>query len=468
MNKSIATIKAPEFVNLQPLEINPLMSSCEIKVLYVGSNRNGSFVTKEVATEMSKTLRGAPIVGHYRAEKEDFTDHGEQMIFDDEGIRFNCLTIPYGFVAPDAKVWFQNFEDTDTFGNVTEREYLMTTGFLWTGQFEEAQSIVDDGKPQSMELDCDSLEGKWEYDNVAGREFFIINDATFSKLCVLGEGVEPCFEGASITAPTSQVSTYSAIDEEFKSTLFNMMKDLKFALEGGQTMENETKKVEEVITEEVSLKGAEVEENTIEAEVETEVTENTEVVEETIAEVEASPVEENTEFKKEDEKEEDEKYSKADEDEESKEDEEDKYSKSEDDEDEKSEEEEEEDKYSLMSTELESLKLENAKLQEENKVLVEFKNSVESEKKDELIKDFYMLSDEDKAEVISNKSNYTLEEIEAKLSVICVRKKVNFSTEENAEAKGEQPATTFTIESTGASEPAYISALKRTRDSENK
>ncbi|MDD7756885.1 MAG: hypothetical protein PUJ51_20750 [Clostridiales bacterium] len=104
MHQSIATIDSPEFINLQPLEINPLMSSCEIKVLYLGENRNHSYITKDVATEMAKTLRGAPIVGYYKEEKDDFADHGERMIFDDEGIKFECLTRPYGFVAPDAKV----------------------------------------------------------------------------------------------------------------------------------------------------------------------------------------------------------------------------------------------------------------------------------------------------------------------------------------------------------------------------
>ncbi len=46
MHQSIATINSPEFINLQPLDINPLMSKCEIKVLYVGANRNNSFITK--------------------------------------------------------------------------------------------------------------------------------------------------------------------------------------------------------------------------------------------------------------------------------------------------------------------------------------------------------------------------------------------------------------------------------------
>ena len=45
--QSIATINGPEFINLQPLEINPGMAQCEIKVLYLGSNRNGTSISKD-------------------------------------------------------------------------------------------------------------------------------------------------------------------------------------------------------------------------------------------------------------------------------------------------------------------------------------------------------------------------------------------------------------------------------------
>jgi len=45
-HRSIATIDSPEFINLQPLDINPLMSSCEIKVFYLGKNRNRSYISK--------------------------------------------------------------------------------------------------------------------------------------------------------------------------------------------------------------------------------------------------------------------------------------------------------------------------------------------------------------------------------------------------------------------------------------
>ena len=260
MHQSVATIDSPEFINLQPLDINPLMSKCEIKVLYIGENRNHSFITKDVATEMSKTLRGAPIVGYYKEENQDFRDHGDQIIIDEKGIQFKCLTKPYGFVSPDAEVWFQKFEDTDDFGNKIVREYLMTTGFLWTGQFEEAKLAIEQGRPHSMELDKDTLDGYWSENVNTKMELFIVNDAIFSKLCILGDDVEPCFEGSSVTAPN--VSTnFSKVDDNFKQTLFSMMQDLKFALEGGnmakvdeekkdktnETVENKTDKTTEEV-----------------------------------------------------------------------------------------------------------------------------------------------------------------------------------------------------------------------------
>mgnify|MGYP007115179655 FL=1 len=59
--------------------------------------------------------------------------------------------------------------------------------------------------------------------------------------------------------------------------------------------------------------------------------------------------------------------------------------------------------------------------------LTEFKNQVERQEKQAMIDSFYMLSDEAKADVVANIDNYSLDDIEAKLSVICVRNKVSFA-----------------------------------------
>jgi len=65
----------------------------------------------------------------------------------------------------------------------------------------------------------------------------------------LGDDVEPCFEGASVTAP--DVSTKFTLDDNFKHTLYSMMQDLKNALNGGgQQMDNLEQSVTTEATEE--------------------------------------------------------------------------------------------------------------------------------------------------------------------------------------------------------------------------
>ena len=450
MHQSIATIDSPEFINLEPLDINPLMSKCEIKVFYLGENRNHSYITKDVATEMAKTLRGAPIVGYYKDSKEDFADHGEKVTFDDEGIHFECMTRPYGFVAPDAKVWFQKFDDYDDFGNSVTREYLMTTGYLWTGQYEECKSVVEgDGKPHSMELDEETLDGRWSENIKTGMDFFIINDAIISKLCVLGDDVEPCFEGSSVTAP--KVSASFNLDDGFKQTLFTMMQDLKAALEGGNKMsldENTVVTPEADVTpntEDTFTEGTDNVDNIVQ----NDATENQENIE--------TPVTEDFSKKEEDE----EKKTKC-----QKKDEEEEEDNSSD--DKKDEEDEDKKKFSALSAEHEALKAQFSELQKDYQALIAFKNEVESAKKDEMIKSFYMLSDEDKKEVVDNKDKFTLEEIESKLSVIFTKKslaEMSIKTESDAE---EKPTVTFGLDDASIdSVPAWISAVRNTKNSRN-
>lgn len=442
MHQSVATIDSPEFINLQPLDINPLMSKCEIKVLYIGENRNHSFITKDVATEMSKTLRGAPIVGYYKEENQDFRDHGDQIIIDEKGIQFKCLTKPYGFVSPDAEVWFQKFEDTDDFGNKIVREYLMTTGFLWTGQFEEAKLAIEQGRPHSMELDKDTLDGYWSENVNTKMELFIVNDAIFSKLCILGDDVEPCFEGSSVTAPN--VSTnFSKVDDNFKQTLFSMMQDLKFALEGGNMAK---------VDEEKKDKTNETVENKTDK--------TTEEVKDTETEKDNKDKDKKKNYTKEDKKEEDKKENNPAPAEDKKPEEKKEETKTPA-EDKKEEDKKDKKDYALMYSELET-KYNDLSAKYES--LVAFKQNVEKQQKEELISGFYMLSDEDKKDVVAHIDEYSLDDIEAKLSVICVRKKVNFDLDDTSKNENkteeENPVTTFNLENAGDSVPAWIKAIQ--------
>ena len=71
-----------------------------------------------------------------------------------------------------------------------------------------------------------------------------------------------------------------------------------------------------------------------------------------------------------------------------------------------------------------------------------------------------MLADEDKADVIQNKEKYTLDEIKAKLSVICFDKKINFSLEKPATREEEVPIVTYALEQTSDNLPDWVKAVK--------
>lgn len=303
------------------------------------------------------------------------------------------------------------------------------------GQFEELKKVIAQGQPQSMELQEETLEGHWATDNNLGVEFFIINDAVFSKLCILGDDIEPCFEGSAVTSP--EVSKNFAMDKEFSQTLFTMMNELKDALssKGGLDMPEEFAEQTET-TEEQSTEFVE------------------ETVEETVTEesvdytsAEEAPVDaeaENGEFEKSEEDKDDSEDSSAD------------FS--------ENKEIEEEPASEYSAEEFAALQEEIEALRAECQELRDFKLNVENEQKDALINSYYMLSEEDKREIMEHKSEFTLDEIKAKLAVIYVEKNVDFSTldgqpevEMQEKVEEEDPITTFSLDE----EPAgFVSPLQ--------
>lgn len=468
MHQSVATIYNPEFINLEPMDINPGVSRCEIKVLYTGENRNRSFISKEVAAQMAKTLRGAPIVGRFVDKEEDFSDHGEVVIIDYDGVKFKDETKPYGFVDLNAKVWFQDFDDVDeeTMA-ITTRTYMMTEGYLWTAQYEECKRILNNGNNQSMKLFDKKelglgLKGQWSKTNNCGVEFFIINDAVFENLCILGEEVEPCFEGATITAPN--ISTHFSKNDNCVNSLFSMMEELKNTLynKGGLPMENENVnvQVEEPVTE---FEAPAVEVTAEEAPATTNFSDNTE------GNSNENPIEENQETIGEFKKKNEEETSDTKSEEESDNSEEDEPTGSDKPEEkEKSEDEEKKKKYELLEQEYFALQEKYNTLESSYNELVTYKANIENEKKDALIASFFMLSDEDKKDVIEHKTEYSLDEIEAKLSVIGFRKGINFSliNEENSNvSEQEEPVNTYSLENQESNTlPAWLAAVQATKE----
>jgi hypothetical protein len=117
-------------------------------------------------------------------------------------------------------------------------------------------------------------------------------------------------------------------------------------------------------------------------------------------------------------------------------------------------------KYSELETKYNNLVEENTQLKAEMEPLVQFKNAAEKEKKQAMIDSFCMLSDEDKKDVIENIDTYSVDDIEAKLSIICVRNKVSFNLDDDN--KDENKPTVYNLQGdellNDSSTPAWVKA----------
>jgi len=409
MHSSVKTNSPIEILNITP--VNPLISKCQIKVCYVGEqpNRNGSVITKEVATEMAASLPGSPIVGYFNKDTGDFEGHNRELVVEEDNFYFKDTTRPYGFVDLTAPVWFEKFLDDGV-----EHEYLCTEGYLWTGQYPETSRVLTRGNNQSMELDESLTHGDWSIDDNGNLEFFIINEAIISKLCILGEDVEPCFEGASVS------KIQYSFDDNFRNELFTLVEQMKKILqEGGTSVKDELEK--EVLDSEEEVKDEE--NSNPEEEVKDEEENNESPEEEDKNEEPEAPAQYNLDDVVE--------YAEL------------------------------SAQYSALEAEKNSLEASLNAANQQLAELLEFKKGIERKEKETMINSFYMLSDEDKKDVVENIDNYSLEEIEAKLSVICVRNKVSFDLEENKEDAA-HASTVFNLneEEEDVSTPAWVKAVQ--------
>ena len=468
-----------EFINITP--INPLISKCQIKVCYVGEepNRNGSIITKEVARGMANSLPGSPIVGFFNEDKQDFEEHNRVIDISNGEFKIKDTTRPYGFVDLNAKVWFQKFLDDGQ----NEHEYMMTEGWLWTGQYPECKRIIDKGNNHSMELDEGTLDATWSKNKNNEPLFFIINEAIISKLCILGENNEPCFEGSSIKAPTIQF----ALEEGFKEQLFSMINELKdllnkggekvftrYSVEIGDTLWNALyDHVKDQYSIESVCEDGEQKFAVLTADNKyyrlnftmlddaIEFAESVNLIEDYTPEAEpqfdASAVEQYAQNRQQELEKNQNNEGKVD-----------KYN---------LEEIQEyvelnnryseltnnyntlNENYTTLSNDYSVAKERITNLETQIQELTSFKKSIEKAEKQKMIDSFYMLSDEDKKDVVENIDTYSLDDIEAKLSIICVRNKVSFNLDDNNKNKG----TDVTLNLNGAGDdntPAWVKAIR--------
>lgn len=216
-------------------KISDLISKYNVRVLYLGENRNGSYFTKEVVDKMLDTLGGVPVIGHYDAEKGDFLGHGDLRVIvtEDGDVETKKVgPVPYGFIPLNPRTWWEKRIDKDS----VEREYLCTEAYLWTGRYDELSILKENKNNQSMELNPETSVGQWT--EMESGFWYVFTQAEFIGLCILGQDVEPCFEGAGFTSNF-------ALDTSFAEKLSAMKEELQFALNDYKEDENEDETEEE-------------------------------------------------------------------------------------------------------------------------------------------------------------------------------------------------------------------------------
>lgn len=252
-------------------------------------------------------------------------------------------------------------------------------------------------------------------------------------MCILGEEKEPCFEGANITVDFS-------LDENFNATFKEMIYQLQEIIDkgGNNTMPNKIEEEALDFKKKEEEKEEEKNQNSQDESGETDKNKTDNNKEET----KEKETKDNTEKEDDEDKKKKTKYSA----------EEEKcpkcgkpmnecvckgnYSL-----DEIPEYVELKQNYSDLETKFSAQETEINDLKQSLSELTAFKASVEKKEKEDMIKSFYMLSDEDKKDVLEHVDEYSLNDIEAKLSILCVRNKVNFNLDEEKEEKIDDPTT---------------------------
>ena len=198
----------------------PELGRLKVGVFTKYGNRNGSYITDEVAEQLiaSATVGNTPVVGFFDPESQSWAGHTGPL-----------LASAYGYV--ECFEGWQPFTDTDGI----EREYAVFSVVLFNEYFNEAQLVV--GQHQSMELNRETIEGDWA--NIDDTEYFVYTKASIMGLCIIGDH-EPCFSVSTFFS--KEDDNYASQYEKFSSLLSGLkeqVEEAEFHQKGGeQPMDN--------------------------------------------------------------------------------------------------------------------------------------------------------------------------------------------------------------------------------------
>ena len=251
-------------------ENNPHIGRAKVRVFTKYANRNGSYITDNVAEQLinSAVQGNTPVVGFFDPETKTWASHTGPT-----------LANAYGYV--ENVLGWDSFTDTDG----VSRDYAIFSVILFTDYFEEANQVL--GQNQSMELDPNSITGDWG--EINNDIYYIYKTAKILGFCIIGSH-EPCFSVSSFFSKNDDL--YNSQYEKFSSLLSDLKAQVEevenFNKGGEQLMDNEEVKTVVESEDVENIEQQQEEETTVE---DNSTFENNQTVEETesVQEIESEP-----------------------------------------------------------------------------------------------------------------------------------------------------------------------------------
>ncbi len=184
-----------------------------IDVLHTGLNFNGTIFEKDIVDACADSIKNTPILGYIVSNAngdKDFEGHEYKTIQTEDGEIEVYAGSAYGVIPESCNYrWIKK-----TSSDGIEREYFQVDGLLWT-KFNDSISIFerDETKPQSMELDVDTIE----YEELEDGTIKILN-FKFDGCCLLSSS-DGSIEPAMIDSVAAPLYTISSITKEIKDKL---------------------------------------------------------------------------------------------------------------------------------------------------------------------------------------------------------------------------------------------------------
>lgn len=214
----------------------------KVWLMHLEKNENGSIFKKEVVDDALSTLAYIPIVGFIEknnAGEKDFSDHRYIITKDEKGVRRKYVGSAYGVVLSSDEN-NAHYEDRVCDDGET-RTFLVVDGVIWN-MFEDSSDIMNRDliKSHSMELYQDAVDAYEGYEDEDGN--FVFTKFSFRAACILGNDskYQPAMTGSTIEVQFTVSDFVKDIQSELndKYTTFTKLVNEKIKQGGKETMPN--------------------------------------------------------------------------------------------------------------------------------------------------------------------------------------------------------------------------------------